>query len=57
MTKHDAILYIRDKLKNADSETLRRIICGINGPLCSNECPLRQNCSNCECEKITEDEE
>lgn len=57
MTKHEAMLYIRDKLKIADFETLRRIICGINGPRCSNNCPLKQNSLNCECEEIMEDKE
>lgn len=58
MTKHEAMLYIRDKLKTADFETLRRIICGINGPRCSNDCPLKdKNSVNCECLDIEEDKE
>ena len=55
MNEHEAMLYIRDKLKTATPEMLQRIICGINGPLCSTDCPLRDKSSpSCECKKIVE---
>lgn len=55
ITEHEAMMYIRDKLKTATPEVLQKIICGINSPLCSNDCPLRDKSSaSCECKKIVE---
>ena len=51
MKEDEALLYVRSHLKKADEEMLRRIICAINGPRCSNECPLRKQ-NSCECERI-----
>ena len=51
MNEDEALLYIRSYLKKADEEMLRKIICAINGPRCSDKCPLR-NKNNYECKKI-----
>lgn len=51
MNEDEALLYIRSYLKKADGEMLKRIICSINGPRCSSECPLRKQ-NSYECEKI-----
>ena len=56
MTRKEAISYIHNQIKNATPEQLRNITCGINSPLCSNNCPLRQN-NSCECAKIMEETE
>ena len=54
MTRKEAISYIHNQIKNATPEQLRNIICGIHSPLCSNNCPLRQN-GSCECAKIIDE--
>ena len=57
MTRKEAISYIHNQIKNATPEQLRNIICGVHSPLCSNDCPLRQNINSCECAKIIEEDE
>lgn len=51
MNEDEALLYIRSHLKKADEEMLKRIICSINGPRCSANCPLRDKSSS-ECKRI-----
>lgn len=51
MTEKEAKKFIQDKLKSADEDMLRRIICGITGTFCNSNCPLKQDKSY-ECAKI-----